>query len=148
MSENFMTLRSRLRSWFRSILQRSRTEREMDAELRFHIEAYAEDLTAYAVSTRPHEIGIWMLLGALPIQVLRLVLGETATLFVFGSAVGLVLTLAVGQMNASVVYETQPHDPLVMASVVTAIALLGLSASWSPARRATRVNPMVALRHE
>jgi predicted permease len=105
-------------------------------------------LIAYAVSTRTHEIGIRMALGARPVQVLRLVLGKTATLFVFGSLVGLVLTLAVGQMLASVVYEAQPRDPLVMASVVIAIALLGLFASWSPARRATRVAPMVALHHE
>jgi ABC-type antimicrobial peptide transport system permease subunit len=105
-------------------------------------------LIAYAVSTRTHEIGIRMALGARPVQVLRLVLGKTATLFVFGSLVGVVLTLAVGQMLASVVYQAQPRDPLVMASVVIAIALLGLFASWSPARRATPVSPMVALHHE
>jgi ABC-type antimicrobial peptide transport system permease subunit len=105
-------------------------------------------IVAYAVSTRTREIGIRMALGARSVQVLRIVLGKTATQSVFGSLVGLVFTLAVGRVLTSVVYEAQPRDPLVMASVVIAIALLGLSASWSPARRATRVDPMVALRHE
>jgi ABC-type lipoprotein release transport system permease subunit len=49
---------------------------------------------------------------------------------------------------SSIVYETQPRDPFVMVSVLVAIALLGLFASWAPARRAMSVDPMVALRHE
>jgi putative ABC transport system permease protein len=105
-------------------------------------------LVSYAVSRRTHEIGIRMAIGARPVQVLRLVLGKTAALLVFGSLVGLILALAVGQVISSVVYETQPRDPLVMLFVWIAIALLGLFASWAPARRAARVDPMVALRYE
>jgi predicted permease len=105
-------------------------------------------LVAYAVSRRTHEIGIRMAVGARPVQVLRLVLGKTVALLVFGSLVGLTLALAVGQVISSIVYETQPRDPFVMVSVWVAIALLGLFASWAPARRAMSVDPMVALRHE
>jgi ABC-type antimicrobial peptide transport system permease subunit len=105
-------------------------------------------LVAYAVSRRTHEIGIRMAVGASPVQVLRLVLGKTAALLVFGSLVGLTLALGVGQVISSIVYETQPRDPLVMVSVWIAIALLGLFASWAPARRAMRVDPLVALRYE
>jgi predicted permease len=105
-------------------------------------------LVAYAVSRRTREIGIRMAIGARPIQVLRLVLRRTATLLLVGSFVGLVLALAVGQVITSVVYAAQPHAPLMMLSVWLAIALVGLFASWSPARRATRVDPLVALRYE
>jgi len=105
-------------------------------------------LVAYAVSRRTHEIGIRMALGAQPMQVLRVFLGKTATLLLFGSSAGFALALGAGPLIASIVYETQPRDPLVMFSVWLAIALLGLFASWSPARRATRVDPLVALRYE
>ena len=105
-------------------------------------------LIAYAVSRRTHEIGIRMAVGARHVQVLRLVLGKTAALLVFGSLVGLTLALAVGQLISSIVYETQPRDPLVMVSVWVAMALLGLFASWAPARRAVHVDPIVALRYE
>jgi predicted permease len=107
-----------------------------------------QGLVAYAVARRTHEIGIRMALGARPVQVLRLVLGKMAMLLVLGSVVGLVLALAMGRVIASVVYGVQARDPLVMLVVVAAIALLGLLASWLPARLATRVDPMVALRYE
>jgi predicted permease len=105
-------------------------------------------LAAYAVSRRTREIGVRMALGARPVQVLRLVLGKTTLLLVVGSAFGLTLALATGQVIASVVYGAQPRDPLVMLSVWGSIALIALSAAWSPARRATRVDPLVALRYE
>ena len=105
-------------------------------------------LAAYAVSRRTREIGVRMALGAQPLQVLRLVLGKTAWLLVLGSVVGLTLALATGRVIASVVYGAQPRDPLVMVSVWGSVALIALSAAWSPARRATRVDPLVALRYE
>ena len=105
-------------------------------------------LVSYAVSRRTHEIGIRMAIGARPLQILRIILGKTAALLLCGSAVGFALALAVGQVIASVVYEAHPRDPAVMISVWLAIALLGLLASWAPARRATRVDPLVALRYE
>jgi predicted permease len=105
-------------------------------------------LMSYAVSRRTHEIGIRMALGAHPFQVLRLVLGKTMALLAFGSVIGLILALAIGRVIASIVYQAQPHDPVVMMSVWATIALLGLFSSWSPVRRAMRVDPMVALRYE
>ena len=105
-------------------------------------------LVSYAVSRRTHEIGIRMAIGARPAEVLRLVLGKTAALLAFGSLVGLTLALAAGRVISSIVYETRPHDPLVLVCVWIGIALLGLFASWAPARRALRVDPMVALRYE
>jgi predicted permease len=105
-------------------------------------------LVAYAVSRRTHEIGIRLVVGARPVQVLTLVLGRTAALLAFGSLVGLTLTLAVGQGISSIVYETHPRDPLVMVCVWITITLLGVFASWVPARRAMRVDPMIALRYE
>src|SRR6266403_2320720 len=105
-------------------------------------------LAAYAVSRRTREIGVRMALGAHPFQVLRLVLGKTALLLMLGSVVGLTLALAAGQVIASVVYGPRPRDPLVLLSVWGSIALIALVAAWSPARRATRVDPLVALRYE
>ena len=95
-------------------------------------------LVAYSVSRRTHEIGIRMALGARPV-LFRLVLSKTAVMLVLGSLAGLVLALAMSRVIASVVYEAQSGDPLVIASVLATIASLGLSACWSPARRATRV---------
>jgi len=105
-------------------------------------------LAAYAVSRRTREIGVRMALGAHPFQVLRLVLGKTALLLMLGSVVGVALALATGQVIASVVYGAQPRDPLVILSVWGSIALIAFVAAWSPARRATRVDPLVALRYE
>jgi len=105
-------------------------------------------LAAYAVSRRTREIGVRMALGAHPVQVLRLVLGKTAWLLMLGSVVGVALALATGQVIASVVYGAQPRDPLVILTVWGSIALIAFVAAWSPARRATRVDPLVALRYE
>lgn len=105
-------------------------------------------LVAYGVSKRTHEIGIRMAIGARPMQILRIILGKTVVLLLCGSLVGFALALAAGQVIASIVYESQPRDPFVMLSVWLAIVLVGLFASWSPARRATRVDPLVALRYE
>jgi len=105
-------------------------------------------LVSYAVSRRTREIGIRMALGAHPVQVLRLVLGKVTLLLIFGSVAGLALALATGRVIASIVYGAQPRDPLVIVSVWGSIALIALAAAWPPARRATRVDPLVALRYE
>jgi predicted permease len=105
-------------------------------------------LVSYAVSRRTKEIGVRMALGAHPVQVLRLVLGKTTALLVFGSVIGLILALAIGRVIASIVYQAQPRDPVVMMIVWAVIALLGIFSSWSPVRRAMRVDPIVALHYE
>ena len=94
------------------------------------------------------EIGIRMAVGADPSQVLRLVLGRIAVLLAIGSAVGLLLALAAGQVLASIVYAASPRDPRTLLAVAATIVVLGLLSSWAPTRRALRVDPMAALRHE
>jgi predicted permease len=105
-------------------------------------------LMSYAVSRRTNEIGVRMALGGRPVQILRLVLGKTALLLALGSVIGLILALATGRVIASIVYQARPHDPVVMISVLATIVLIGVFSSWSPVRRAMRVDPIVALRYE
>jgi predicted permease len=105
-------------------------------------------LVSYAVARRVHEIGIRMAVGARPAQVVRLVLGKVLILIIAGAAIGLALALAAGQVLASIVYQASPRDPAVFAAVLGTMALLGLASCWAPVRRALRIDPMVALRHE
>jgi ABC-type antimicrobial peptide transport system permease subunit len=70
------------------------------------------------------------------------------TLLAIGSAIGLALALAVGQVLASIAYGASARDPLVLAGVVVTISVLGLLSSWAPTRRALRIDPMRALRYE
>jgi predicted permease len=105
-------------------------------------------LVSYAVARRVHEIGIRMAIGARPSQVLRLVLGRIGVLLAIGSAIGLALALAAGQVLASIVYGASSRDPQILLAVLAAIGLLGLLSSWAPARRALRTDPMAALRYE
>jgi ABC-type antimicrobial peptide transport system permease subunit len=105
-------------------------------------------LVSYAVAQRVREIGIRMAVGARPAQVVRLVLGKTFILIIVGAGVGLVLAMAAGQVLASIVYQASPRDPAVFGAVAGTMALLGLASCWAPVRRALRIDPMVALRHE
>ena len=105
-------------------------------------------LVSYAVARRVHEIGIRMAVGARSAQVVRLVLGKTLILMIAGAAIGLGLAMAAGQVLASIVYQASPRDPAVFAAVVGTMTLLGLASCWAPVRRALRIDPMVALRHE
>jgi predicted permease len=105
-------------------------------------------VVSYAVARRVREIGIRMAIGARPAQVIRLVLGRITVLLITGSLIGLALALAAGQVLSSIVYGTSPRDPQVLAAVCLTIGVLGLIASWGPTRRALRIDPMVALRHE
>jgi len=105
-------------------------------------------LVCHAVAGRVHEIGIRIAIGARAPQIVRLVVGRTAALLAIGSAIGLVLALATGNILASVVYQSSASDPQVLASVFAAIALLGVLSTWAPTRRALRIDPTVALRYE
>jgi len=71
-----------------------------------------------------------------------------AVLVVAGSVIGLGLSLAAGQLLASIVYGASPRDPLVLAGVAATMILLGALSSWAPTRRALRIDPMTALRYE
>jgi predicted permease len=103
---------------------------------------------SYAVTERTHEIGIRVALGATPRDVLMIVLWQGLRLSLFGIAIGLVMALATVRMIAATLYGISATDPLTFVSVslfLMAVALLGC---YIPARRAMRVDPMVALRYE
>lgn len=103
---------------------------------------------AYTVSRQTHEIGIRMALGAGSTDVLRIVLWMGARLLGMGLAVGLVASFAVARLIASQLWGVSPYDPVTLCAVVTIVAVTGLAACYFPARRATRVDPMVALRYQ
>lgn len=105
-------------------------------------------LAAYSVSRRVREIGIRTAIGARPGQVLRFVLGRTATLLAAGSCAGLALGLAAGQALSSVVYQATGRDPVALLASAATLALIGLLATLGPARRALSIDPLNALRQD
>jgi ABC-type antimicrobial peptide transport system permease subunit len=105
-------------------------------------------MAAYSVSKRLKELGIRMALGAQRKEVLQAALGRPFKLLAFGSAAGLLLGILASRVLASIVYQATPRDPLVWASVVLAMLLLGLLATWIPAQRALSIDPVILLREE
>jgi putative ABC transport system permease protein len=103
---------------------------------------------SYRVSQRGGEIGIRMALGAAPNSILKLVADDAFRLAVIGSFIGTVLALAATRFLASQLYHVRPADPVAYAISTAVIAADLFLACWIPARRAMRVDPMVALRHE
>jgi predicted permease len=105
-------------------------------------------MAAYSVSKRLKELGIRIALGARRTEVLRSALGRPVKLLIVGSGAGVLLGILAGRVLASIVYQANAHDPLVLTGVVVAMALLGLVATWIPAQRALSVNPLVLLRED
>jgi predicted permease len=105
-------------------------------------------ITAYAVARRRSEIGIRMALGAQPSDVVRLVIGRTLVMTAVGMAVGLASAAAVSRSVASMLFGITPLDPSTFIVVSVLFAAVATVAAWIPARRATRVDPMIALRCE
>ena len=105
-------------------------------------------MAAYSVSRRLKELGIRVALGARRKEVLQVALGRACKLLAIGSAAGLGLGILATRILAFIVYQATPRDPVVLAGVVVAMALLGLAATWIPAQRALSVNPLVLLREE
>ena len=103
---------------------------------------------AYSVTQRTTEIGIRMALGANEADVLWQELRRGMTLVGIGLAVGLVMTLALGRLVQSLLFNTSPQDPLTLAAVAMVLGGVALFACWLPARGATKVDPIVALRAE
>jgi predicted permease len=105
-------------------------------------------MAAHSVGKRMRELGIRIALGAQRTEVLQTALGRAFKLLAIGSVAGLILGLLTAKVLAFIVYEATPRDPLVLAGVVLAMALLGLLATWIPAQRALSVNPLILLREE
>jgi predicted permease len=105
-------------------------------------------MAAYSVSKRLKELGIRMALGARRKEILNAALGRAFRLLAYGSLAGLVLGLLATRVLAYIVYQATPRDPIVLASVVLSMALLGLIATWIPAQRALSLDPLTLLREE
>jgi ABC-type antimicrobial peptide transport system permease subunit len=103
---------------------------------------------AFNVARRTREIGIRMALGAGAAQVRRLVVREVLVIIGIGTAVGLTAAWFAGALVQSVLFGTQPADPWIFASAAAVLAVIALAAAYVPVRRATGVDPMIALRYE
>jgi len=105
-------------------------------------------LISYTVAQRTHEIGIRMSLGAQRSEVLRLVMGYAVRLALAGAAVGAVAAAILARILSSQLFEVGAFDPLTFGAMAGFLIFVALAASFVPARRATKVDPMVALRYE
>jgi putative ABC transport system permease protein len=105
-------------------------------------------VVAYSVSQRTHEIGVRMAIGAGASDVMRMVLGEGCRLALAGVAVGSALALAGARLIRGLLFETSATDPVTFVAVAASLVAVAVLASYVPARRATRVDPMLALRAE
>jgi ABC-type antimicrobial peptide transport system permease subunit len=105
-------------------------------------------VVAFFVTRRTQEIGIRLAIGAQRGDLLRLVLGEGARLAAFGVVIGIVASFAITRLLSSLLFGISVTDPLTFAGVAALLFLVALAASYIPARRAMRVDPVTALRYE
>jgi putative ABC transport system permease protein len=103
-------------------------------------------LIAYSVTRRTGEIGIRMALGATPRDIARLLLNETGVLLAIGALCGIGLAVAGGRAASALLFRVRPADPVMLAVAVGLLAVIAAAASYVPARRATRIEPVAALR--
>src|SRR5207249_8048358 len=105
-------------------------------------------LAASSVSKRMKELGIRVALGAQRKEVLQAALGRALKILAIGSAGGLILGILASRVLSAIVYQASPRDPIVLAGVVLSMFMLGLLATWIPARRALSIDPLELLREE
>ena len=103
---------------------------------------------AFTVSTREYEIGVRMALGAQKSDILRLILKKGLWLTGIGAAIGMLGALSTAHILSFVLYQVKPTDPITLTTVTLVLAAVAMLACYLPARRATKVDPMVALRYE
>lgn len=105
-------------------------------------------VVSYSASQRTHEIGIRLALGAERRDILSLVVGHGLGLMLLGGVAGIVATLGLSRLLASMLFGIKAWDPLTYVLVTLVLAIVALAACYIPARRATRIDPIVALRYE
>jgi putative ABC transport system permease protein len=105
-------------------------------------------LIAYSVAQRTRELGIRIAIGALPRDVLFLVIRQGATLALAGIIIGSLGAIALTRWMRSMLFQVDPLDPLTFAAVGVVLAVIALGATWAPALRAARVNPVTAMRND
>jgi ABC-type antimicrobial peptide transport system permease subunit len=105
-------------------------------------------LLSFEVTQRTREIGIRMALGARPPDVLRIVVRQGVGLSAVGAIIGILVALGATRYLASLLYGVRPFDPPTFLAVALLLSLVALAACYIPARRASRVDPLVALRYE
>lgn len=105
-------------------------------------------VVSFSVAQRTREIGLRVALGASTIDVLNLIVGRTMRWALVGVAIGITGSMGLTRLLSGLLYRVGPNDPGVLGLVASLLAGIALLAAYLPARRATRVDPMVALRHE
>jgi putative ABC transport system permease protein len=103
---------------------------------------------SYTVSQRTHEIGVRIALGAQAGNVLRMVVWRGMSLALIGVALGVSVALAVTRIMKSLLFEVSATDPTTFAQIVLLLVVIAMVATYIPARRATKIDPLQALRHE
>jgi ABC-type antimicrobial peptide transport system permease subunit len=103
---------------------------------------------AYAVTRRTNEIGVRMALGARPVNILRLIVSESTKLVLLGASLGVIGSYAVTRVMRSLLFGVSSTDPLTFATVTFLLCFVALLATYVPARRASHIDPLVAMRYE